>query len=114
MLDSYGGGGGGASTLKLNILILKMLQINIISYSGKKIHNLFLITSKELGGGVLPNFQKLFSSLPSHLLLVDIFSTRFASKHIYLLLQCKTEPFCINIAIFLGDSPKIPLSKAAV
>ena len=38
--DSEGGGGGGWHFLEINILTLKILEINNLSYSGKKINNL--------------------------------------------------------------------------
>ena len=40
--DSEGGGGGGWHFLEINILTLKMLEINNLSSSGKKINNLTL------------------------------------------------------------------------
>ena len=42
--DSGGGGGGGGGWhfLDINFLTLKMLKINTLSYSGKKINNLTL------------------------------------------------------------------------
>ena len=38
-----GGGGGGWHVLEINILTLKMLKINNLPSSGKKINNLTLI-----------------------------------------------------------------------
>ena len=38
--EGGGGGGGGWHFLEINILTLKILEINNLSYSGKKINNL--------------------------------------------------------------------------